>query len=85
MTILTGDGVAVLSAINIEARGRPRMARQHRITVRLEETELAAIEGFADRRPVIPSVAVRWLISMGLGADRARQCNCHTKHGGHDK
>jgi hypothetical protein len=61
------------------------MARSRRVTLRLEEKELAAITGFAEERHVIPSVALRWLIAMGLGEDRAGHDDCHTKQTSHGK
>jgi hypothetical protein len=42
------------------------MTREHRYTLRLAETELAAIKDFADERHVLPSVALRRLVSVGL-------------------
>ena len=40
--------------------------RASRLTFRLSLQELAAIKSFADERHVIPSVAIRWLLTMGL-------------------
>jgi hypothetical protein len=40
---------------------------RRRFTVRFSDEEFQALEAFADREHVIPSVAVRWLIGMALG------------------
>jgi hypothetical protein len=40
------------------------MARARRFTVRLNEQELAALNGFADLKRVLPSEALRLLIEV---------------------
>jgi len=42
------------------------MARARRITVRLADLEIQSVRKFADENHVLPSVAVRWLLSVGL-------------------
>jgi hypothetical protein len=43
------------------------------LTVRLTETEIRSIRRFADVKHVLPAVAVRWLLSIGLALEnRAR-------------
>jgi hypothetical protein len=42
------------------------MFRSYRLTVRLTETEIRSVRKFADVKHVLPAVAVRWLLSMGL-------------------
>jgi hypothetical protein len=49
------------------------MPRQRRYTVRFEDAEMKSIERFATQNHVLPSVAVRWLIAVGLRQDRPRQ------------
>ena len=54
------------------------MARGRRITVRLADLEIQSITKFADENHVLPSVAVRWLLSAGLAAEtRSRPQNVH--------
>jgi len=48
------------------------MARERRFTVRLEDREMQSIEQFAEQNHVLPSVAVRWLIALGLAKNYAR-------------
>jgi hypothetical protein len=40
------------------------MARTRRFTVRLDEQELRALNGFADHQHVLPSTAMRMLIHL---------------------
>jgi hypothetical protein len=42
------------------------MARVHRLTVRLTDTEIRSVKSFADAKHVFPAVAVRRLLSVGL-------------------
>jgi hypothetical protein len=48
------------------------MARSKRLTFRLDEKELAALNGFADDRHVLPSEALRMLIEVGATLTQAR-------------
>ena len=48
------------------------MPRQRRYTVRFEDAEMKSIEQFATQNHVLPSVAVRRLIAVGLRQDRPR-------------
>ena len=65
--------------MNYWAAGEPSsainnfMPRQRRYTVRFEDAEMKSIEQFADQNHVLPSVAVRWLIAVGLRQDRPHQ------------
>ena len=45
------------------------MARARRITVRLADLEIQSITKFADENHLLPSVAVRWLLSAGLASE----------------
>ena len=45
------------------------MARGSRLTVRLADWEIQSVRKFADENHVIPSVAVRWLLSAGLASE----------------
>jgi len=49
------------------------MARARRITVRLGELEIQSVRKFADEKHVLPSVAMRWLLALGL-ASETRRC-----------
>jgi hypothetical protein len=42
------------------------MSRPYRLTVRLTETDIRSIRRFADAKQVLPAVAVRRLLSVGL-------------------
>ena len=56
------------------------MARGRRITVRLADLEIQSITKFADENHVLPSVAVRWLLSVGLVSEtRSRPPDGHQK------
>jgi hypothetical protein len=56
------------------------MARPRRLTVRLADQEIASIKAFADEKHVIDSVALRWLIAMGLASEtRSRPPHVHQK------
>jgi hypothetical protein len=46
--------------------------RNLRFTVRLSETELSSVMGYADKIRAIPSAALRHLISLGLRGDRSK-------------
>ena len=48
------------------------MARASRITVRLADLEIQSVRKFADEKHVLPSVAVRWLLSAGLAYETRR-------------
>ena len=55
------------------------MARPGRFTVRLADQEIALIRAFADEKHLIASVALRWLIAVGLAAEsRAGLPDCRT-------
>jgi hypothetical protein len=45
------------------------LTRERRLTVRLADQEIASIKAFADEKHLIESVAVRWLIAVGLAAE----------------
>jgi hypothetical protein len=45
------------------------MARGRRITVRLADWEIQSVRRFADENHLLPSVAVRWLLTVALAAD----------------
>jgi hypothetical protein len=45
------------------------MARPRRFTVRLADQEIASIKAFADEKHLIESVAVRWLLTVGLASE----------------
>jgi hypothetical protein len=49
------------------------MARTRRFTVRLDEREFATLNGYAERRHVLPSVALRALIAIGSVVLQARR------------
>jgi hypothetical protein len=49
------------------------MARTRRFTVRLDEQEFAALNGYAECRHVLPSVALRALIAIGSVVLQARR------------
>jgi hypothetical protein len=49
------------------------MARKRRFTVRLDEQEVAALNGYAECRHVLPSVALRALIAIGSAVLHARR------------
>ena len=54
------------------------MARGSRLTVRLADLEIQSITKFADENHVLPSVAVRWLLTVGLASEtRSRPQNVH--------
>jgi hypothetical protein len=54
------------------------MARPRRLTVRLADQEIASIKAFADEKHVIESVALRWLLALGLASEaRSRPQNVH--------
>ena len=54
------------------------MTRERRLTVRLADQEIASIKAFADEKHVIDSVALRWLIAMGLASEtRSRPQDFH--------
>jgi len=56
------------------------MARPRRFTVRLADQEIASIKAFADQKHLIESVAVRWLIAVGLASEtRSRPPDVHQK------
>lgn len=48
------------------------MARARRFTVRLEEVEMESIEQFAKQHHVLPSVALRRLVEVGLAENNGR-------------
>jgi hypothetical protein len=59
-------------------RHKYNMARGSRITVRLADLEIQSITKFADENHVLPSVAVRWLLAMGLASEtRSRSPDVH--------
>jgi hypothetical protein len=55
------------------------MARPYRFTVRLTDAEIRSVRRFAEAKHVLPAVAMRWLVSVGLafenrvGAQDAQQ------------
>jgi hypothetical protein len=54
------------------------MARGRRLTVRLAEWEIQSVRRFADENHLLPSVAVRWLLTVGLACEtRSRPQNIH--------
>jgi len=54
------------------------MTRECRFTVRLADQEIASIRAFADEKHVIESVALRWLLSLGLASEtRSRPHDVH--------
>jgi hypothetical protein len=54
------------------------MARGSRLTVRLADLEIQSITKFADENHVLPSVAVRWLLAIGLASETwSRPQNVH--------
>ena len=53
------------------------MTRERRLTVRLADQEIASIKAFADEKHLIESVAVRWLIAVGLASDTHRPQDVH--------
>jgi hypothetical protein len=56
------------------------MARGSRLTVRLADWEIQSVRRFADENHLLPSVAVRWLIALGLASEaRSRPQNFHQK------
>jgi hypothetical protein len=56
------------------------LTRERRLTVRLADQEIASIKAFADEKHVIDSVALRWLIAMGLASEtRSRPPDVHQK------
>ena len=56
------------------------MTRERRLTVRLADQEIESIKAFADEKHVIESVALRWLIAMGLASETwSRPQNVHQK------
>jgi hypothetical protein len=56
------------------------LTRERRLTVRLADQEIASIKAFADEKHVIESVALRWLIAMGLASEtRSRLPDVHQK------
>jgi hypothetical protein len=56
------------------------MARGSRFTVRLADWEIQSVRRFADENHLLPSVAVRWLLSAGLASEaRSRPQNVHQK------
>ena len=56
------------------------MARGSRLTVRLADLEIQSITKFADENHVLPSVAVRWLLSAGLATEtRSRPPDVHQR------
>ena len=56
------------------------MTRERRLTVRLADQEIASIKAFADEKHVIESVALRWLLAMGLASEaRSRPHDVHQK------
>jgi hypothetical protein len=55
------------------------MTRERRLTVRLADQEIASIKAFADEKHVIDSVALRWLIAMGLASETHRPPDVHQK------
>jgi hypothetical protein len=54
------------------------MARGSRFTVRLADWEIQSVRRFADENHLLPSVAVRWLLTVGLASEtRSRPKNFH--------
>jgi hypothetical protein len=54
------------------------LTRERRLTVRLADQEIASIKAFADEKHLIDSVALRWLIAVGLASEaRSRPQNVH--------
>jgi hypothetical protein len=49
------------------------MTRGRRITVILADLEIQSVRKFADENHVLPSVAVRWLLSAGLASETRRR------------
>jgi hypothetical protein len=49
------------------------MARGRRITVRLADWEIQSVRRFADENHLLPSVAVRWLLALGLASETRRR------------
>jgi hypothetical protein len=56
------------------------MARGRRITVRLADLEIQSVRKLADENHVLPSVAVRWLLAVGLVSEtRSRPQDVHQR------
>ena len=53
------------------------MTRERRLTVRLADQEIASIKAFADEKHVIESVALRWLLALGLASEIHRPQDVH--------
>jgi hypothetical protein len=53
------------------------LTRERRLTVRLADQEIASIKAFADEKHLIDSVALRWLIALGLASETHRQHDVH--------
>lgn len=47
------------------------MTRPNRFTIRLADREIRTVREFAEAHRLVPSAAVRWLIKVGLAAERA--------------
>jgi len=54
------------------------MARPHRFTVRLSKNEISAINSYADQTHLIPSVAVRILLTRALAGNHKGQTTSGT-------
>ena len=52
------------------------MTRECRFTVRLADQEIALIKAFADEKHLIDSVALRWLIALGLASEARSRPQC---------
>ena len=54
------------------------MTRERRLTVRLADQEIASIKAFADEKHLLESVALRWLLALGLASEtRSRPHDVH--------
>ena len=54
------------------------MARPRRFTVRLADQEIASIKAFAGEKHLLESVALRWLLALGLASEaRSRPAGVH--------